>query len=174
MSRSTAEIAQVRQAPQLPGFPKYQQRLFSPLGLWKSSGWNIKAYGIHQDTSRSEADLLDPGVEAAARDHVLARLGEADEEGNHHHCGFAIIHQGLLANWLLFNWWVHGVICCEGLSRSPVDNPTRFEAHTGPMVACIWEMVVIEHEKRSWIDHVLKDGGHLEAYLDAWLRPGLY
>jgi hypothetical protein len=174
MRTSAVEIARTGQPPQAIGLPAYQQRLFSPLGQWKGSGWSIKAYGIHQDTSRPEADLLDPGVEAAARNHVLSRLGEADEQGSHHHSGFAIIHQGLLANWLLFNWWVHGVICCEKLSRSPVDNPTRFEPHAGPMVACIWEMVVIEHEKRSWIDHVLKDGGHPEAYLDAWLRPGRY
>jgi hypothetical protein len=171
---STIEAVKIGKAPQAPTFPEYRQRLFSPLGLWKSNRWNIKAYGIHHDASRSEADLMAPGVETAARAHVLTRLGAADEEGNHHGCGFAIIHQGLLANWLLFNWWAHGVICCEALSRSSIDHPTRFEPHTGPMVACVWEMVVIEHEKRSWVDHVLKHGGNLESYLDAWLRPGRY
>ncbi len=160
--------------PTAPALPEYRQRLFSPVGLWRRDQWRIKAYGITHDLARPETDVLDTGVAEAAQRHVLARLAEAETEGSHYSCGFAIIHQGLQANWLVFNWWAYGVICCEALARAPVDDPTKFEIYDGKAMACIWEMVVIEHEKRAWIDLVLKRGGDLDSYLSTWLRPGRY
>lgn len=155
-------------------YARYYKRLIAPIGLWTIGDWNIKAYGIHQDTTRTPEGVLDDGFAENARDFVASRLPVAEEEGHHRNCGFAIIHQGAGANWLVFNWWTHEFICCEQLGRCKPGPVADFAHYTGPAMACVWEMVVIEHEKKAWIEHALNGDASISGYLNAWLAPGQY
>jgi len=67
-----------------------------------------------------------------------------------------------------------GVICCEALSRATREKPEMFEAYTGPAMACVWELVVIDFERRAWIEHTMKNEGSVEDYMAAHLPAGLY
>jgi len=152
----------------------YKPRVFDCLGLWQEGRWQLKAYGIHCDLSRKAGSTIDAGVAAAARSHVRGRLREADAEGHDHGVGFVIIHQGILANWLLLHWWTYGNICCEALSRSLAHDPETFTPYSGSAMACVWELEAIGFERRAWIQHVLCEAPSLDNYLAVNLEPGTY
>ncbi len=162
------------QIVEMPARRPYQRRLFRHLGLWREGDWRLKAYGIHHDTARRADTVIDPDIALAARGQVGSHLQAAEREGNHHRTGFVIIHQALFSNWLQLNWWAYDDICCQALARATLERPNTFEPYDGPAMACVWELVVIDFERRAWIEHGLCNGGSIEAYLAAHLRDGLY
>jgi len=80
--------------------------------------------------------------------------------------GFAVLHEGALANWLLFQWWTHGDVWCQWLSYSDSSDPLSFRFSTRPVRACVYETAVIWHEQKSWIEHVLNGSPDRRAYLE--------
>lgn len=154
--------------------PNYHKRAIAPAGLWEIDDWKIKAYGIHYDANRPIGEILHPGFDEDAKRFIRGQLPVAEHEGHHNNCGFAIIHQGTEYNWLVFNWWAHNFICCEALARCKSGETADFNLYTGPAMACVWEMVIIEHEKKAWISSALTENGSVEDYLGACLSPGRY
>jgi hypothetical protein len=49
---------------------------------------------------------------------------------------------------------------------SPLDDPDAYEPNDGTGLACVWEMEVLDFERRAWLEHVLKNQD-LEGYLAA-------
>jgi hypothetical protein len=48
---------------------------------------------------------------------------------------------------------------------SPKDDPGALTAADGTGMACVWELEVIDFERRAWLDDVLK-GGDVTRYLE--------
>ena len=48
---------------------------------------------------------------------------------------------------------------------SPQDNPGALAAADGSGMACVWELEVIDFERRAWLEDVLK-GGDVGSYLE--------
>jgi hypothetical protein len=152
----------------------YQARLFADLGTLTERHWTLKLYGIHHDLTRDKAALIDPPVLGSGQVHVRSLLTEADSIGGHHNVGFVIVHQGKRANWLLTHWWIDHDICCHIVSSSPPGDPVRFARVTGPLMACVWELVVVNFERRAWISAVLRTQPDLRKYLGERLPDGTY
>ena len=53
---------------------------------------------------------------------------------------------------------------------SPLDDAGRLEQYTGAGMSCVWELEVIDFERRAWLEDVLK-GDDVEAYLTRALEP---
>jgi hypothetical protein len=136
--------------------------------------WTLKLYGSQHDITREKAALIDPAVRQSAGMHVRSLLLEADRVGAHHDTGFVILHQGKRANWLLTHRWIHHDICCHLVSRSPLDDPARFARVAAPIMACVWELLVVEFERRAWVAAALQQKPDLNAYLSARLPAGTY
>ncbi len=151
---------------------RYAQRRFGSLGLWVEAGFRVKAYGI--TTVTGSGPLLPPSVVEAARAHVAERLSAAHAEGGHYGVGYAMVHAGLEANWLLLDWWAYGDIGCHVLSSSSAAAPTRFEPVQRPLMACVWELVVTAHERDAWVRHMMSGAADVEGYLGDRLADGLY
>ncbi len=156
------------------GVAAYQPRPFGYLGTWNEGAWALKTYGIHHRRPTGDQPLIDPAVADAARAQVRALLPRADEEGGHYQTGFVVLHQGLQGNWLLLQWWAHEDICCQILSRSDASAPEAFEVVTRPLMACVWELLVIDFERRAWIETALGAAPDRQAYLDRRLADGMY
>ena len=161
-------------SPSAMEFTPYQKRSYAFLGLWNEGAWALKVYGINHQAKRPSGQVADPTILAAARAKVAAHLPEVDREGNHHHTGFVILHQALGGSWLLLHWWVQGVICCEALWESKDRSPTEFDIAPRSFMACVWELVVIDFERRAWVDSVLQHKGNRDLYLGARLPDGAY
>lgn len=161
-------------SPHAMEFTPYQKRTYAFLGLWNEDAWALKVYGINHQAERSSGHVVDPAIVAAARAKISAHLPEVDREGDHHHTGFVMLHQGIGGNWLLLHWWVQEAICSEALWKSHDESPTEFEAAAGSFMACVWELVVIDFERRAWVDTVLQHKGNRDLYLGTRLPDGAY
>jgi hypothetical protein len=152
----------------------YEPRLFVDLDILTERHWTVKLYGIHHDITRDKAALIDPAVLQSGRMQVCGLLAEADRVGAHHNTGFVILHQGKQANWLLTHWWIQQNVCCHIVLRSPLDDPARFVRPAAPITACVWELVIIDFERRAWVATALQAKPAFNAYLAARLPDGTY
>ena len=123
-------------------FGVYHPRRMEFLDLWSEGEWAIKAYGIQSRPVDDDAAMIDKDLVQAAREHVLQSLGLTQEEGAFYKTGFAVLHEGAMANWLLFQWWTHQDVWCQLLSYSNSDDPLNFVHSTGPVRACVYETAI--------------------------------
>ncbi|MYD32458.1 MAG: hypothetical protein F4W98_01065 [Acidimicrobiales bacterium] len=141
----------------------YRPRPIRHLSTQTVQGWHLKTYGINAMPQRSD-DVLDPDVEAAA-----ARVGhgllEGLETSNTGRYGFLIIHQGGLANWLLVNRWAEDILLRSELFRAGHDAPTDFQPETSDLIGCLWELEVVDFERRAWTEAVIKGNGGVDRYM---------
>lgn len=91
-----------------------------------------------------------------------AMAAEDGSEG----AAFSILHRGEQGIWLLMDWWAHGDILCQRLARADVDDDWFEPMGDRPLLACVWELEVIEEERKLWIAHMMKD----VPDRGAWLR----
>jgi hypothetical protein len=99
-----------------------------------------------------------PGAELAAAVRALAQPGAP---------GFTIAHRGRLAGLGIVYWWAHEN---ELHARHYIAGTEGLEPLDGSGLACVWELEVIDFERRAWLEDVLV-GGDVEAYLERALEP---
>ena len=92
----------------------------------------------------------------------------------HYRHGFVIIHEWDRAEkWLLINWWTDGCICRRLLAGAKGMDSNKFGPVSPDLMACVYELVPIDFESRSWTKTVLS-GESTDAYLERWLPDGTY
>lgn len=91
----------------------------------------------------------------------------------HYGLGFLVLHRSRGAAWLLLNWWSDDNIMRQLLSRND-GGGDDFQAVLQPYHACVWESVVLTHERDAWVRHMLNGRPDAAAYQGAVLPPGLY
>ena len=141
------------------GTPYRPRRTWST-GRRELVGWTLKTYAISASGEKLETGLLD-----AAMAHAALHLpgATADEPA----MGFITVHSGEEAVWLRVETW-KGDILEQRVYRADLGSsdfqPSGFEQ----AAACVWELEVIHHESRAWIQHVLSDPDdpNWQAYLD--------
>jgi hypothetical protein len=79
--------------------------------------------------------------------------------------GFTIAHDATSAGLGLVYWWANDNEIHSRLFASPFDEPGRLEPIDGTAMACVWELEVIDFERKAWLEHVLKSGD-VELYLE--------
>jgi hypothetical protein len=107
---------------------------------------------------------------AAAR-NVIAAEGPALEATPHIGAGFAILHRGEEANWLLLLWWTDGGTATRKLWRGDLDDGENFVPVDPLYMACVWELGVIDFERRAWMETAMS-GRPLSDYLAYTLPRG--
>jgi len=107
---------------------------------------------------------------AAAR-NVIAAERPALEETAYIGAGFAILHRGAEANWLLLLWWTEGGTATRKLWRGDLDDGESFTAVDPLYMACVWELGIIDFERRAWMETAMS-GKPLSDYLAYTLPRG--
>lgn len=59
------------------------------------------------------------------------------------------------------------------VAQSEFAGPPKFKPAKQDLMACAYELIVIDFERRAWVSTVMT-GKPMEAYLDAWLPDGVY
>ena len=140
----------------------YVPRMTRFLGLEEFDGWTVKVYGIS-----AAGDAPSDQARAAALALIRRELPQPATSDVRYGAGFATIHEGADALWVLVDWWEHECLLQHKLFRAPLDQPSALVlADDTPTVACTWELVVICHERGAWVRHVQKQGADpkLDAY----------
>lgn len=147
----------------------YVEREFRAAGLWTIPGLRLKAYAI------GTGDPVSPATLDAARSWSEAVLPDAAAtEGGSSGLGYAIVHAGSLGTWLLAQWWAHGDICCQRMALAPPGTRAFASVGERPLHACVWEQVVIGHERDAWVRRMMKAAPDAEGYLADRLADGSY
>ncbi len=98
--------------------------------------WRLKVYGIGTHAPDARPEFVAATLEVART--TLPEGGGA---------GFVIARDAKTAGLALVYWWAN-------------DN----EIHDGTGLACVWELEVIDFERRAWLADVLENDD-LDAYL---------
>lgn len=91
----------------------------------------------------------------AVFDTAKAKIDSARDEVErtpHEGAGFAILHEGDEGRWLLLHWWVAGGIATQKLWRADLADGAPFIDADPLLMACVWELGLIDFERRAWID----------------------
>src|SRR5690348_3965464 len=94
---------------------------------------------------------------------AVRRLAEPDVPG------FTIAHDARSAGLGLVYWWANENEIHARFYSSPLDDPGNLTPYTGAGLSCVWELEVIDFERRAWLSDVLI-GEDVEAYLDRALE----
>lgn len=70
--------------------------------------------------------------------------------------GFTIAHDAAGAGLGIVYWWTNENEIHSRAFASPLDDPGRLEPADGTGMACVWELEVIDFERRAWLEDVLK------------------
>ena len=136
----------------------YHPRPVTSYGLETLNGWQTKVYGLAVEGAPS-ADLVQ-----AARLIAAEVLPASPADG----AAFVIAHQARPACFVLVYWWATPVDLCLRYFRAPLDQPTKLDPLPENSAGCVWELAVMDHERRAWVRHMLTgDTADLAAYLDA-------
>ncbi|MBC2883996.1 hypothetical protein H7Q97_01100 [Ochrobactrum sp. CM-21-5] len=120
-----------------------------------------------------EADPANPVTQATigtAR-RQIASAREALAGTPHLDAGFAILHQGEDGLWLLLHWWLEGGIATEILWQSELDEEVEFMPAQPMLMACVWELGIIDFERRAWMETAMS-GKSIADYLARTLPRG--
>jgi hypothetical protein len=84
--------------------------------------------------------------------------------------GFTIAHDARSAGLGLVYWWAHENELHRAAYVSPLDDPAALEPLTTAGIACVWELEIIDFDRRAWLHDVLI-GDDVEAYMERALDP---
>ncbi len=149
----------------------YSKRWFTNLGMQQTGGITLKVYWIKSDPDLSEMSAT---LRSAVDSQIEELVKEVHDLGSHHSQAYAIIHSGTAGTWLLFHWWAFGEINCHILMRAEPGSYDFYRVGDLRLNACVWESVIIEHERKAWVKNMLTDKPDPAAYQADTLPNGEY
>ena len=84
--------------------------------------------------------------------------------------GFTIAHDARSAGLGLIYWWANENELHRTAYVSPLDAPGELEPLADAGLACVWELEIIDFERRAWLHDVLVNDD-VESYLERALEP---
>jgi hypothetical protein len=116
--------------------------------------WRLKVYGIGTHAPDARPEFVEATLDAAR--------GALPEGGG---TGFVIAHDARAAGLGLVYWWANDNEIHARAFVSPLDDPAAYTANDdGTALACVWELEIIDFERRAYLEDVLKNGD-VENYL---------
>jgi len=136
----------------------YEPRLTRGLGARERAGWTIKLTGISAGSELPGEPEIAAGVDAAEK-HLPTVDGLPG-------AAFLILHAGTEALWGILGWW-HLDILYQRTLRAALGTTSFVLVPPDGPTACVWELLVVDHERRSWVEHVLShpDSPDYPAYI---------
>ncbi len=120
----------------------------------------VKHYGIAPGYGEARPELV-----AAVR-RVAAETIPAGAPG------FTIAHDAATAGLGIAYWWANGNEIHFRAFAAREGDPGALAPIVGNEMACVWELEVIDFERRAWLHDVLEDED-LDAYLERALEEAL-
>jgi hypothetical protein len=118
----------------------------------------VKHYGIarHDRVPR-------PALVEATRDAARTAI-PADAYG------FTIAHDAATAGLGLAYWWANENEIHNRFFAAPLEDPGALAPYSGSGMSCVWELEIIDFERRAYLEDVLKNDD-VDGYLERVLEP---
>jgi hypothetical protein len=125
-------------------------------------GWRVKLYGLFAAGDVANPAALEGALRAARDALPPPNAGSAGSNG-----GFVIAHHGARAFYYVVGWWSCGSTLTTVSHHAALDEPTRSRPCPSAASARVWELGVVDHERRAWIDAMMRADAapDLDAYL---------
>lgn len=139
-------------------------------GVCEHRAWKLKTYEITCDDEPIDDHTYDEGLPVAL--NVLPAPAESDVRPG---AGFIIRHQGRGMHYLVLCWWDNENELPIRVWVKPRDDAAATWRPAGDSESvCVWDLHVIEFERRAYIEHVLArpDAVDLESYLARSMAVG--
>lgn len=131
----------------------YQARKIEFKGYLSIDNWQLKVYTIVKDGTFEYPEFY-ANVQLQLPNWLSL---DNSFNSNHNSVGFLILHAGTEGIFSLINWWVGDNMLNTHIFKTDYNNLNRFDKISGDGLApCIWELEIINHERLSWINQVLK------------------
>jgi hypothetical protein len=124
--------------------------------------WRLKVYGIATESHMPRPELVEATVDLAR-----AVLPEPATGGERSGIGFVIAHDAATVCFGLVYWWQAANELHQRVYTSPRDDPRTLIPIAAPAAGCVWELGIIDFERRAWVDDVLANpaGPDIERYM---------
>ncbi len=147
-------------------FEHYEDRKIDFQHLIEVDDWEVKVYTItNRDTFESSVVL----------ENIVTKLPEWLQNAKRskiptHKAAFLIVHEAREGVLTLLNWWTGGEMIQTEVRFTDLEAPEELISspyHPSALV-CIWELEVFAHERRSWIENILRKPANpdLNAYFN--------
>lgn len=141
----------------------YHPRSVSNLGQWDIGGLKLKVYGLVADNKKVDGPMVTLAQSFVQQD-VLPRV---TDEGDDNGMGFVIIHPGELGVSISAHWWIQGSVLCQHIYRKLYSATEPMDTVKRPVIACVWELALINAEQETWRKTMMKSEPSPSAYMDA-------
>ncbi len=139
----------------------YQPRVFSNHSVWAFETLQFKIYGLLAEGQQINTKMIAKAKQFIDTE-VLTRVAAMGESND---LGFVIIHPGDLGVSISAHWWVQGSVLCQHNYRQLYGAPTPMDTVARPVVACVWELALINAEQEAWRQTMMRDTPDRAAYL---------
>lgn len=142
--------------------PRYLPRTVRFHRLESIDGWRLKVYGLSMPGQDARPALVDATL-ALAREHLPRPAVTADRYG----VGLVIAHDAMASSIGLVYWWQSGNELHQRVFAGPQEDPRAMSRIAEPAAGCVFELGIVDFERRAWIDDVLSDerGQDVDRYL---------
>lgn len=124
--------------------------------------WRIKVYGIATFGHQPRPELVASTLGLAGTVLPRPALGEG-----RYGAGFVIAHDAATVSLALIYWWQSQNELHQRVFFGPKDDPVGLQPYANPGAGCVWELGIIDFERRAWLEDVLMNpaGPDIERYL---------
>lgn len=125
-------------------------------------GWQLKLYGIALNGKEP-----DPQFVEATRDLAAAVLPQPPVTDDRYGIGLATAHDATSLYIALIYWWQGENELHQRIYVSAKEEPIAFTQVENQPAGCVWELAIVDFERRAWIEDVLANpaGPDLARYL---------
>lgn len=141
---------------------RYTPRPVRFIRIERVGDWRLKVYGIAMPGQAPRRELVEESIWKATE--VLPKDAHADgREG----VGFVTVHDATACGITLVYWWQGTNELHQRIYLSPLDDPKAMTQCAPQPAGCVWELEIVDFERRAWLDDVLKNpsGPDIDAYL---------
>jgi hypothetical protein len=127
--------------------------------------WKVKVYSISENEHFDHPEFFTAAIAELPKWLSIENSFNSKHEG----MAFLILHSATEGFFSLINWWVGENMLNTHIFLTPKGESDHFKIISGDGLSpCIWELEVIDHERRSWLEYVLKraPSPRYDEYLD--------
>jgi hypothetical protein len=124
---------------------------------------SLKVYGLLAEGRNITPEILRE-ADLFIRNELPAHI---ENQGDDNGLGFVIIHPGDLGVSILAHWWVQGSVLCQKIRRKLYGTDVPLDASTRSVIACVWELELINAEQQIWRDTMMNLQPNPSGYLSA-------